>query len=113
LVVYTIGFAKKNLRQFIAKLKEAGIKKVIDVRLNNTSQLAGYAKKDDLEYILSLVDIGYEHHPELAPTEELLKKFKKKQIRWQDYEKEYNNILLQRLQMYLLITIISFTQVTN
>lgn len=96
IIIYTIGFSKKNLRQFISRLKDAGVKKLIDVRLNNTSQLAGYAKKDDLEYVLSLVGIGYEHHPELAPTEELLKKYKKKQITWQDYEKEYNNILLQR-----------------
>jgi len=66
------------------------------VRLNNTSQLAGYAKKDDLEYVLSHVHIGYEHHPELAPTEELLKKYKQNQITWQDYEKEYANILLQK-----------------
>ncbi|WP_238492464.1 DUF488 domain-containing protein [Desulfotruncus alcoholivorax] len=96
IIIYTIGFSKKNLRQFITRLKDAGVNKLIDVRLNNTSQLAGYAKKDDLEYILSLVGIDYEHHPELAPTEELMKKFKKKQITWQDYEEEYNNILLQR-----------------
>lgn len=96
IIIYTIGFSKKNLKQFITRLQDAGVKKLIDVRLNNTSQLAGYAKKDDLEYVLNLVGIGYEHHPELAPTEELLKKYKKKQITWQDYEKEYNNILLQR-----------------
>ena len=69
--IFTIGFAKKNLKTFIKKLQVAGIIKVIDIRLHNTSQLAGYAKKDDLEYILSLVGIGYEHHPELAPTEEI------------------------------------------
>jgi len=63
IIIYTIGFSKKNLKQFILRLKEAGVKKIIDVRLNNTSQLAGYAKKDDLEYVLSLVGIDYEHHP--------------------------------------------------
>ncbi len=96
MIIYTIGFSKKNLKQFITKLKNARVKKLIDVRLNNTSQLAGYAKKDDLEYVLNLVGIEYEHYPELAPTSELLKKYKNKEITWQDYEKEYNNILLQK-----------------
>ena len=94
--IYTIGFSKKNLKEFIARLKNAGVKKVIDVRLNNTSQLAGYAKKEDLEYVLGLVGIDYEHHPELAPTEDLLKSYKKKQITWQEYEKIYKNLLIQR-----------------
>ncbi|MHB9099794.1 MAG: DUF488 family protein, partial [Syntrophales bacterium] len=66
MVVCTIGFAKKSLRTFIEKLQAADVKKVIDIRLHNTSQLAGYAKKDDLGYILGLVGIAYEHHPELA-----------------------------------------------
>jgi uncharacterized protein (DUF488 family) len=96
LTIYTIGFSKKNLREFIAKLQNAGVKKVIDVRLNNTSQLAGYAKKEDLEYILDLVGIGYEHHPELAPTEELLKGYKQKKIPWDQYESEFNKILPKR-----------------
>lgn len=68
------------------KLHGAKIKKVIDIRLNNTSQLAGYAKKDDLAYVLELVGMDYEHLPELAPTEELLKSFKKKEIAWDAYE---------------------------
>lgn len=96
IVIYTIGFSKKNLREFIARLKTAGIKKVIDVRLNNTSQLAGYAKKEDLEFVLELVGINYKHLPELAPTEELLKNYKSKKVSWQDYEKEYSKILLHR-----------------
>lgn len=94
--IFTIGFAKKNLKTFINKLQVAGIKKVIDIRLHNTSQLAGYAKKDDLSYILSLVGIGYEHHPELAPTEEILDGYKKKKLSWQDYEMKFKDVLAQR-----------------
>jgi len=96
MVVCTIGFAKKNLKEFIARLKSAGVKKIIDVRLNNTSQLAGYAKKEDLEYILSLVGIEYEHRLEFAPTEELLKNFKNKKISWTEYEQEFSKILFKR-----------------
>lgn len=96
ITIYTIGFSKKNLKEFIARLKNAGVKKVIDVRLNNTSQLAGYAKKEDLEYILELVGIAYEHHPELAPTEDLMKGYKNGEITWQEYEKIYKDLLIQR-----------------
>lgn len=95
-VLYTIGFAKKSLRHFIELLRGAGVESVLDVRLNNTSQLAGFAKKDDLEYILSLVNISYQHLLELAPTEELLTKFKKKEITWLEYEETYRQILQQR-----------------
>ena len=94
--VCTIGFAKKNLRQFIGKLQAAGVKKVIDIRLRNTSQLAGYAKKEDLEYILGLVGIAYEHHPELAPTEEILDGYKKKKIGWPEYERQFRELLTLR-----------------
>jgi uncharacterized protein (DUF488 family) len=96
MVVCTIGFAKKNLRQFIGKLQTAGVNKVIDIRLHNTSQLAGYAKKDDLEYILGLVGIAYEHHPELAPTEEILDGYKGKKISWTEYEKQFGKLLISR-----------------
>lgn len=96
MILCTIGFAKKNLRTFIEKLEAAGVKKVMDIRLHNTSQLAGYAKKDDLEYILSLVGIRYEHHPELAPTEEILDGFKSKKLSWQDYERNFKDLLTRR-----------------
>jgi uncharacterized protein (DUF488 family) len=96
MVICTIGFAKKNLRTFIHKLKAAGVEKIIDIRLHNTSQLAGYAKMDDLEYILNLVGIGYEHHPELAPTEEILDGYKNKRLPWQDYEREFKELLISR-----------------
>ncbi len=94
--IYTIGFSKKNLKTFIGKLKDAGVTRLIDIRLHNTSQLAGYAKKDDLEYILSLVGIDYEHHPELAPTDEILKNYKNKKITWNEYEQRFKEILSSR-----------------
>jgi len=72
------------------------VQKIIDVRLKNTSQLAGYAKQDDLEYILELVGIKYEHRPELAPTDKMLKDFKKKNISWDEYEKQFGRLLLER-----------------
>jgi uncharacterized protein (DUF488 family) len=95
-VIYTIGFSKKNLKTFIDKIKDAGVTKLIDIRLHNTSQLAGYAKKDDLEYILSLVGIAYEHHPELAPTDDILKNYKKKKITWNEYERQFKELLSSR-----------------
>lgn len=96
MVVCTIGFSKKNLREFITRLQNAGVNKVIDIRLNNTSQLAGYSKKQDLEFVLELVGIGYEHRPEFAPTETLLKDYKEKKVSWVDYENIFNNLLEER-----------------
>lgn len=77
-------------------LKNANVTDVIDVRLNNTSQLAGFAKKDDLEYVLELVGIKYSHFPSLAPDEKLLNDFKKQNILWAEYEDKYYKILADR-----------------
>jgi uncharacterized protein (DUF488 family) len=70
--VYTIGFTKKPLARFIELLQTASVDVVVDVRLRNTSQLAGYAKRDDLDFILHAFNMAYEAHPELAPTAEIL-----------------------------------------
>lgn len=94
--IYTIGFSKKSLRKFVELLKSANITDLIDIRLNNTSQLAGFAKKDDLEFIMELFGIKYTHKPFLAPTEQLLDEYKKKKISWNDYEKTYKDILESR-----------------
>lgn len=91
--ICTIGFAGKNLREFIWRLQSAGVTRVVDVRLNNTSQLAGYSKKDDLEYILELVNIKYRHVPELAPSGELMKAFKSKEIGWEEYVETYSKLI--------------------
>jgi uncharacterized protein (DUF488 family) len=75
--IFTIGFAKKSAREFFTILKEAGISTVIDIRLNNVSQLAGFTKKDDLQYFLEeIVRVAYIHKPELAPTKEILDAYK-------------------------------------
>ena len=94
--ICTIGFSKKELRDFIKRLKDAGVEKVIDIRLNNTSQLAGYAKKQDLQYVLELVEIEYEHVLELAPTDELMKDYKEKRISWEEFRDIYNALLEER-----------------
>jgi len=72
-VLLTIGTSKKPLRRFIELLRGAGADAVIDTRRNNTSQLAGYSKREDLDFLLTeAFRIGYEHRPELAPSEPLL-----------------------------------------
>ena len=66
--LYTIGFTKKSAEEFFEKLKGAGVKRIADIRLNNTSQLAGFAKQEDLVYFLKTIcGIGYVHLPQLAP----------------------------------------------
>jgi uncharacterized protein (DUF488 family) len=77
-VLFTIGTNKKSLRRFIELLREAEVDAVIDTRRNNTSQLAGFSKKEDLHFLLTEgFRIGYEHQPELAPSEPLLATFQK------------------------------------
>ena len=94
--LFTIGFSKKSAEEFFTLLTKNRIKKLIDIRLNNKSQLAGFANVKYLPYFLKLHNIEYEYKPELAPTKELLDGYKKKQISWQEYEKMYNKILLDR-----------------
>lgn len=75
--IYTIGYTKKTLERFIRLLRDAGVDSVIDVRLRNTSQLAGFAKRDDLAFLLQEgFGIQYEHRTELAPTPEILDTYK-------------------------------------
>lgn len=95
--IYTIGFTKKSAEQFFGKLIEAGVKKVIDSRLNNSSQLAGFAKKDDLRYFLkTLGNIDYIHMPDLAPTEDILAEYKKNKGDWDTYEKKFLTLMAER-----------------
>lgn len=95
--VYTIGFTKKTAEQFFELLSNNGVKKVIDTRLNNESQLAGFSKKEDLKYFLkSILNIEYVHKPELAPSEQILKAYKKKEITWEEYEKRYLELISNR-----------------
>lgn len=94
--ICTIGFAQKPLKTFVQLLKDAGVTKLVDTRLNNTSQLAGFAKKNDLAYIMELVGIKYEHAPEMAPTDDILKRYKKKEMTWSEYEKAYLRLMEER-----------------
>ena len=95
--VFTIGFTKKSAQQFFDTLRMSGAKRVVDVRLNNVSQLAGFAKKDDLRYFLkALCEIDYAAAPELAPTQDMLDAYRKQGGRWPDYEKQFLALLAQR-----------------
>ena len=95
--IYTIGFTQKSARDFFGTLKAAGIRRLIDVRLNNSSQLAGFTKKDDLIFFLDRIcGAEYLHEPQLAPTAEILDGIKKKQISWDEYEQQFKALLKQR-----------------
>jgi uncharacterized protein (DUF488 family) len=94
--VYTIGFQRKPLSEFIELLRQAGVDAVIDVRLRNTSQLAGYTKKDDLAFLLNEgFGIAYEHHPELAPTDDILDAYRQDKD-WAVYEARFDPLLAAR-----------------
>lgn len=95
--VFTIGFSKKSARDFFKILQQAGVKRVVDIRLNNVSQLAGFTKKDDLEFFLhAIAGIEYIHRPELAPTKEILDGYKKKKLSWPEYEERFSKLMSQR-----------------
>ena len=95
-IIHTIGFTKKSLRDFIALLRSGGIETVIDVRLRNTSQLAGWSKFPDFPYLLAEgFGIAYEHHPEFAPTAGLLDRYKKDR-NWPGYERDFVRLMAER-----------------
>ena len=94
--VYTIGFRKKSLEEFIGLLREAGIDAIIDIRLRNTSQLAGYTKRDDLDYLLREgFGIAYEHRPEMAPTGEILDAYRDDSD-WAAYVRRFTSLMAER-----------------
>lgn len=99
----TIGYTKKSLRKFVQLLKSAKVSKVLDVRLRNTSQLAGFAKKDDLAFVLQLCSIDFQHVPELAPTDELLDEYRASKD-WDKYEVEFNRLLHSRQPLPFLLS---------
>ena len=95
--VYTIGFTKKSAETFFNFIKESKVTTLLDVRLNNVSQLAGFAKKNDLKYFLKeLCGTEYIHTPELAPTKEMLNSYKKGDTIWEKYEDQFLNLMSQR-----------------
>ncbi|MFL6245748.1 MAG: DUF488 family protein [Thermoanaerobaculia bacterium] len=97
MTIYTIGFTRRSAEEFFETLKDAKVDRVIDVRLNNVSQLAGYSKKDDLRYFLrNLAGIDYRHELSLAPTPEMLEAYRAKKVTWAKYEPRFRALLTER-----------------
>ena len=95
--VFTIGFTKKTARKFFETLRASGAKRVVDVRLNNVSQLAGFAKRNDLEFFLrEICHMDYVHVPELAPTQDILDEYKKNKGDWAVYEQKFLELMRKR-----------------
>ena len=93
----TIGFTKKTAEAFFTKLKRSGAKRVVDVRLNNVSQLAGFAKRNDLQFFLrEICHMDYVHAPELAPTQDILDEYKKNKGDWGVYEQKFMELMRKR-----------------
>ncbi len=92
--LYTIGFTEKSAQKFFELLEQNQVKKIIDTRINNVSQLSGFAKGKDLAFFAKrIANIDYEHRLNFAPTKELLKMYRKKEISWDEYTKEYLHLL--------------------
>ncbi len=95
--VCTIGFTKKSAEAFFTAIRRSGAKRVVDVRLNNVSQLAGFSKRDDLRYFLrTICGVEYVHVPELAPTQDLLDAYKKHKGDWSVYERAFLALMKSR-----------------
>jgi uncharacterized protein (DUF488 family) len=93
----TIGFTRTTAERFFERLLSASVKKVMDVRLHNTSQLSGFAKADDLAYFLKAIGpIAYVHEPMLAPTDDMLKTYKKEKGDWRAYEERFLTLMSER-----------------
>ena len=95
--VFTIGFTRKSASRFFGLLRSSGARRIVDVRLNNLSQLAGFAKRDDLAYFLAeLCGMQYVHLPELAPTKEMLDDYRKRRGDWETYETRFLDLMRER-----------------
>lgn len=96
--IYTIGFTRTTAEHFFGRLRESGVERLLDVRLNNRSQLAGFAKSPDLSFFLrGLVGAAYEHDTRLAPTKEILDAYRKRhEMPWEDYERLFLQLMRER-----------------
>lgn len=111
--LYTIGFTKKNAEQFFSLLEKSQITTLLDIRLNNVSQLAGYTKRDDLCFFLKkILNVKYIHSIKLAPTKQILDDFKSNKMSWEKYEREYYKLLEERNIKSLFPTIVDFNKDT-
>ena len=95
--VFSVGFTKKSAGEFFEKLREAGVKRVVDVRLNKSSQLAGFSKRGDLKYFLkTILNVEFVEAPLLAPTQEMLDAYKKNKGDWTTYERDFLGLMEER-----------------
>lgn len=95
--IFTIGFTKTSAQSFFTKLRTSGARRLVDVRLNNVSQLAGFAKREDLRYFSeSLCGMEYEHLLELAPTKEMFSEYKLKGGDWDHYARNFLDLMASR-----------------
>ncbi|HJR92462.1 MAG TPA: DUF488 domain-containing protein [Acidimicrobiia bacterium] len=95
--IYTIGFTHKSAESFFAALRQQGIERLVDVRIVNTSQLAGFTKMDDLRFFLDeLLDADYVHQPALAPTKELMRSYRHKEKTWPEFERAFLDLMAER-----------------
>jgi len=95
--IYSIGFTQKTAEQFFTRLKTAGIRLLLDVRLNNVSQLAGFAKRGDLAFFLrEICGVEYQHEPLLAPTQEMLEAYRSKAASWEAYDARFRALMAER-----------------
>ena len=95
--IYTIGFTRKTAEAFFTLLREAGVTTLVDIRLHHRSQLAGFAKQDDLAWLArELAGIEYVHVPELAPSEELFDSFKRQGGSWEDFDRSFRQLMEER-----------------
>lgn len=97
MTLFTIGFTKRSAEDFFETLRRSGAKRVVDVRLNNVSQLAGFSKKQDLSYFLEMIGgIDYVHVPLLAPTQSILDDYRKRKGSWAVYEQQFLDLMHER-----------------
>jgi uncharacterized protein (DUF488 family) len=95
--IFTIGFTKRTAADFFGVLRQTGIQRLLDVRLNNSSQLAGFTKAGDLPFFLKeICGAAYLHEPLLAPTQEMLDAFKKAKGSWEEYERRFLQLMAER-----------------
>ena len=97
ITLYTIGFTKKSAEQFFNLLRDNNVMQLIDVRISNSSQLAGFAKGKDLEFFVKeICHIPYKHITDFAPSKELLDQWHKQEVTWEEYVKVYTDLLKDR-----------------
>ncbi len=95
--LFTLGFTKKSAEEFFGRLKQSGASRLVDVRLNNVSQLAGFTKKDDLRFFTDAIcGIPYLHLPILAPTQAMLDGYRKAKGGWETYERQFLELMTKR-----------------